>query len=93
MPNEIDRKLLPGFLQASLNVWLGVTYKSFEMMKSPQESVGKVMSEMKGLFSVPSDAGDGLQKKLEAVASEWMRKGATLMEDCKAAGKKFTGDE
>ncbi len=93
MGKEYDRKLMPDFLQTGFAIWLGAAYKSMEMMKSPQESMGKVLSEMKSLFTVPSDAGEGLQEKVEAVASEWMRKGATLMEDCKTAGKKFTDAE
>ncbi len=93
MANEFDRKLIPEFLQTSFTIWLGAAYKSVEMMMSPQQSMSKVVSEVKSLFTVPSDAGEGLQKKVEAVASEWMRKGATLVEECKTTGRKFTDSE
>jgi hypothetical protein len=49
-----------------------------------------MVPQVKELFTIPSDAGDGLQKKAEAVAAVWMEKAATLMEDCKSAGEKFT---
>ena len=90
MADEIDRKIMPEFLQTTFTLSLGVCYKSFEMMKSPQDSFSKMMTEMKELFSIPNDAGDGLQKKAEAVAGVWMSKGMDLMETCKSAGEKFT---
>jgi hypothetical protein len=90
MAEEIDRKIMPEFLQDTFSIYLGACYKSLEMMKSPIDSVGKIFSEMKELFTIPSDAGDGLQKKAEAVAAVWMEKGATLVETCKSAGEKFT---
>jgi hypothetical protein len=90
MAEEIDRKIMPEFLQTTFSVYLGACYKSLEMMKSPQDSFEKMLSEMKELFTVPPDAGEGLQKKAEAVAAVWMEKSATLMETCKTAGEKFT---
>ena len=81
---------MPEFLQTTFSVYLGACYKSLEMMKSPQDSFEKMLSEMKELFTVPPDAGEGLQKKAEAVAAVWMEKSATLMETCKTAGEKFT---
>jgi hypothetical protein len=90
MADEIDRKIMPETLQTVFSISLGACYKSVEMMKSPQDSISKMFSEMKELFSIPSDAGEGLQKKAEAVAAVWMEKSATLMETCKSAGEKFT---
>ena len=90
MAEEIDRKIMPEFLQDTFSIYLGACYKSVEMMKSPQDSMSKMFTEMKELFSIPSDAGEGLQKKAEAVAAVWMEKSATLMETCKSAGQKFT---
>lgn len=90
MADEIDRKIMPEFLQMTFAVSLGACYKSIEMMMSPQQSMSTMMSEMKTLFTIPSDSGAGLQKKAEAVAAVWMEKGATLMEKCKTAGEKFT---
>ena len=90
MAEEIDRKILPDFVQTTFSLSLGACYKSFEMMKTPQDSFTKMMGEMKEMFSIPKDAGDGLQKKAEAVAGVWMSKGMDLMETCKNAGEKFT---
>ena len=87
---ELDRRIMPEFLQTTFSIYLGACYKSLEMMKSPQDTAGKMFTEMKELFSIPSNAGEGLQKKAEAVASVWMEKSAVLMETCKSAGEKFT---
>lgn len=90
MADEIDRKIMPEILQTTFSISLGACYKSFEMMKTPQDTLSKMVSEMKELFTIPSDAGEGLQKKAEAVAAVWMEKSATLMEQCKSAGEQFT---
>jgi hypothetical protein len=90
MAEEIDRKYLPEFVQTTFVISLGACYKSFEMMKTPQDSVTKMLGEMKEMFKIPADAGEGLQKKAEAVAGVWMSKGMDLMEICKTAGEKFT---
>jgi hypothetical protein len=90
MADEMDRKIMPEFLQTAFAVSLGAAYKSFEMMMSPMESANKMFSEAKTLLSIPPDAGDGVQQKAEAVAGVWMDKGMTLMETCKTAGEKFT---
>ncbi len=87
---EIDRRMMPELLRTTFSVSLGVCYKSVEMMKSPQDSFSKMMSQMKELFTIPSDAGDGLQKKAEAVAAVWMEKSASLVEVCKTCGEQFT---
>ena len=91
MADEIDRKIHAGIpADYAFTFSLGACYMSFEMMKAPQDSLSKMVPQMKELFTIPSDAGDGLQKKAEAVAAVWMEKAATLMEDCKIAGEKFT---
>ena len=90
MADELDRKIMPEFMQMAFAVSLGVCYKSFEMMKSPQSSAEKVFDELKQMFTLPDDAGEGLQKKAEAIAAVWMEKGAGLVETCKSEGEKFT---
>ena len=90
MADELDRKIMPEFLQDTFVISLGACFKGVEMMKSPQSSAEKMFSEMKTLFSIPPDAGEGLQAKAESVAAVWMEKAATLMEDCRNAGLKFT---
>jgi hypothetical protein len=81
---------MPDFLQAGFSIYLGACFKSMEMMKSPQETATKMFGEMKELFTIPKDAGDGLQKKAEAIAGVWMEKTASLVETCKTTGEKFT---
>jgi hypothetical protein len=93
MAEEIDRKIMPDFLQTVFAVSLGATYKSIEMMKDPVTSATTVWDELTGLFVMPKDAGDGLQKKAEAIAAVWMEKGATLFESWKSAGEKFTEEK
>jgi hypothetical protein len=90
MAEEIDRKIMPEFLQTTFAISLGAFYKSFEMMMKPQSAAEKMLEEMKSLFTIPDDAGDGLQKKAEAVAGNWMTKAAGYMETCKSTGEKFT---
>ena len=46
MADEIDRKYLPDFLQQTFVVSLGAAYKSFEMIKSPRDTVTNVFGEM-----------------------------------------------
>ena len=93
MADEFDRKLIPELFQSALTISLGGCYKSFEMMKTPQESANKVWQEVKALVTIPDDAGEGIQDKAKALAAVWMEKGATWMEACKSAGEKFTEDE
>lgn len=93
MSDELDRQLIPPILQTVFTISLGATYKGFEMMKAPRQSSEKVVSEVKSLFTVPPDAGEGLQEKAKAVAAVWMEKAATWMEECKEAGNKFTEDD
>jgi len=90
MAKEFDRVLFPGFMQDTFAISLGAAYKSFEMMKTPQQSMEKMLSEAKTLVTVPSDAGTGFKAKLQAVAAVWMEKSATLMNECKTVGQKFT---
>ncbi len=93
MSDELDRKLIPELFQEALTIGLGASYRSFEAMKTPQDSAGKIFDEAKALFTVPADAGDGIQDKAKALAAVWMEKGATWMEECRSAGAKFTEDE
>jgi hypothetical protein len=90
MADEFDRSVIPHLLQTAFSVSLGACYKSWEMMKAPQESVPKMMAEMTELFSVPKEAPEDLQGKDQAVAGVWMSKGMDLMEQCKNVGEKLT---
>ncbi len=44
MADEFDRKYLPEFLQTTFSLSLGACYRSFEMLKTPQESLSKMVS-------------------------------------------------
>ena len=90
MAKEYDRFLFPGFLQDTFEISLGAAFKSFEMMKAPQQSIEKMMTEARSLITIPDDAGEGLTAKAQAIAAVWMEKGATMMNDCKTTGQKFT---
>ena len=90
MAEEIDRKIMPDFLKTTFSISLGASYKSFEAIKSPQDSATKVMADMKELFSMPKDAPEGLKGKAEAVAGVWMAKVMEMVGDWKSAGEKFT---
>ncbi len=90
MANEFDRFMFPGFLQDTFAISLGAAFKSVEMMKSPQQTLEKMMTEAKTLVTIPDDAGEGLTAKAQAIAAVWMERGATMMNDCKTAGQKFT---
>jgi len=84
---------MPEFMQTTFAVSLGAAYRSWEMIKSPMESTSKIFDQVKELFVIPKDAGEGFQKKLEALAGVWMEKGASLVESCKTAGEKFTEEK
>jgi hypothetical protein len=90
MAKEYDRFMFPGFLEDTFAISLGAAFKSVEMMKSPQQSMEKMVTEAKTLITVPDDAGEGFTAKAQAIAAVWMEKGATMMNDCKSAGQKFT---
>jgi len=90
MADEFDRRIMPDFIHTTLTVSLGAAYKGLEMLRSPSESLPKVVAEMKTLLSVPEHAGDGLQQKFEAMAGVWLEKGTHIVAECKTAGEKFT---
>jgi hypothetical protein len=90
MADEFDRRIMPEFLQTTFTLSLGAAYKSLEMAKSPAESLSKMVTEVKTLFTMPEDTGSGLQDKLQAIAGNMMEKGATLVGELKTAGDKFT---
>jgi hypothetical protein len=91
MADEFDRKLMPAIVQETLTLSLGAAFKSLELMKHPEEGLGKVMSTMKDLITIPADeANSGLPEKAQALAGVWMEKGATIISECRSAGEKFT---
>ena len=81
---------MPEFMQSAFAICLGAVYQGVEVMKSPIQSMNTFASEAKTLLTIPSDAGEGLKNKAQAVASVWMEKGARLFEQLKSTGQKFT---
>ena len=67
MADEFDRQVMPEFLQTTLTLSLGAAYKGLEMARSPVESLSTFVSEVKTIFTMPEDTGDGLQDKLQAI--------------------------
>lgn len=90
MADEFDRRIMPDLFQTTLSVSLGAAYKGLEMLRSPAESLPKMVEEMKNLLTVPANAGDGLQQKFEAMAGVWLTRGTTIVAECKTTGEKFT---
>jgi len=91
MANEFDAKMLPGILQTTFEISLGAAVKSLELMRKPEESLGKVISTVRDLITIPGDeSAPGLQDKAQAMAGVWMEKGATIIGECKSAGEKLT---
>ena len=91
MANEIDRKLMPDFIHKSFTISLGFMHKSYEMMKDPPKTFREMFEEMQTLVTPPSGTADGLAPKARALASVWVERGMTRMEECRKAGEKFTG--
>ena len=90
MAEEFDPDLLTGFLRTGLAISVGAASTGIEMMRNPPETVAKVVSGMKAMFTVPDDTGPELQDKAQALAGVWIQKGVSLMSEFKAAGEKFT---
>lgn len=93
MADELDRKLIPELVQTTITLSLGAMSKSMDMMRRPQQSATTIVSETKELFTIPADAGEGIQAKLQGLVAVWMEKGVTLMEECRSEGQKFTDDK
>lgn len=90
MADEIDRKIIPGFLQDTFAVSCGAAYRGIEAMRSPAESLPKIASEMKTMFTPPADSRKNVSEMLRGLTGVWMDKGMTMFADCKTVGEKFT---
>jgi len=90
MAGEIDRKLLPDFVQKSFAFSLGCMLKAVEMAKDPVRSVQEITSQVKTLTIPPADAGDRIEHKAQALVSVWVSHGVSIVEECRAAGEKLT---
>ncbi len=92
MADEFDRKLIPELFQSALTISLGASYKTIEMVRRPRDSFDRMWKEAKALVTIPDDAGEGVQEKAKALAAVWIEKSASWMQECRAAGEKFTED-
>jgi hypothetical protein len=90
MNQEIDRKLMPEFLQTTLSMSLGAAYCGLEMLRHPSKTMTTMVTEAQNLFTMPDDAGNGVEDKMKALAAVWLEKAATLMSDCKTTGERFS---
>jgi hypothetical protein len=90
MADEIDRKLLPDFVQKSFSFSLGCMLKAVEMAKHPVESVQDITSQVKTLTTPPADAGDKIEQKAQALVSVWVSQSMSIVEECRERGEKLT---
>ena len=62
----------------------------FDAVIKPMETIPALLEAAKQMITVPEGTEGGLKEKAEAIAGVWMDKGMTMVNDCKAAGQKFT---
>ena len=89
MANEIDRNILPEFIQKSFAISLGCMHKTVEMIKDPSKSLMDITTEVKALTTLPPDTEDGLAPKAKALAGNLVSRSMTIVEECRVAGEKF----
>jgi len=93
MADEFDRKYLPDAIQTTFAVSLGAAYKGVNAMLNPMESVPQLITDMKSLVELPEDGGSSPQDIAQAIAGNFMAKGAEMMQSFKKAGERFTEDK
>lgn len=93
MVDKFDPKMIPELFQTALKVSIGAPLVGIEMMMKPEESAGRMLEEAKTLLTIPSDAGEGIQGQVKAIAATWMERGASWMEECRAAGEKIIKED
>lgn len=93
MADEFDRKLLPEAIQTTLAVSLGAAYKGVNAMLHPMESVPQLFTEVKSLVELPEDGGHSPQDIAQAIAGNFIAKGAEMVQSFKKAGERFTEDK
>lgn len=91
MADEIDRKLLPDFVQKSFAFSLGCMLKAVNMVKNPVQSVQDITTEVKTLTTPPVTSRGGITPKAQAMVSVWVSRGVSLVEECRTEGEKLTG--
>ena len=90
MADELDLRILPAATRDFLSISLGAAWTGFRAATRPLETIPAMFNTAKQLVTIPDDTEGGLRQKAEALAGVWVDKGMTLLNDCKAAGEKFT---
>jgi hypothetical protein len=93
MTNEFDRKFLPEMFQSALTLSMGASIKGLEMMKHPQNTLERMVDEARALVTPPEESGSSLPDKAKAMASVWIERGSSWVEECRTAGENFTEDK
>ena len=93
MADEFDKKLMPSAVESAFTISLGVAYQSLWAIANPQDSAGKIFSEVQGLFEIPSDTPNDLQSKAQTIAGNFMEKGTAWVSVFQKAGDQFTASD
>jgi len=93
MAQELDLKNLPavaaGAAKDALSIGIGAAWKSIDAVMRPNESIPALVDTAFQMV-LPAGTAGGIEEKAKALAGVWVDKGITLVNDCKAAGEKFT---
>lgn len=92
MAEELDRKVMPSFLQDAFQIWLGAAFKTMEGMKQPAACMKDVVGEAKGLIEIPEDTPKDIQARAQAIAGNVMMKANEWVVALRSAGAKFTDE-
>jgi hypothetical protein len=92
MAEELDRKLIPGFMQDAFKICLGAAFKATEAMKQPVASVKDAFGEAQALIEIPEGTPDEVEAKAKAIAGNVMIKANEWMGALRSAGAKFTDE-
>lgn len=90
MPQEVDLKFLPAATRDVISISLGAAWKSYDAARRPADTLPALLAAARQMVTIPADSAGGLQGNAEALAGVWMDKGLTFVDECKAAGEKFT---
>ena len=92
MAEELDRKVLPAFLQDAFQIWLGAAFKTMESMREPVSCAQDLVKEAKGLVEIPEETPKNLQAQAQAIVGNVMIKANEWVGAFRSAGAKFTDE-
>lgn len=90
MAEEFDLSSVDKLLHTGWAVSLGAAQKSIDMMRDPPQTVSKLLSGMKSMFTLPENTGPEFEDKAKALAGVWMVRGLSIVSELKASGEKLT---